>query len=841
MANPNPVWSFDWRTSLGVVNASVLVGRDNDLAAVTDLLELRGHRARLVLLEGEAGIGKTSLADGLASAAEARGVEVRWGAGAGDDDAPPYWLWRQLVPDVVSDGDRFELVARLHDALEGARLLVIDDLQLVDESSISVLAHLLRSRWAAAPTVLATRRTGDRDEAWRVRVAPLLEGVDLHAWTLSGIGRESVPSLCEAVGVDLTETTMNSLYADSRGNPLVLRELVAANADGAPRTGRYAALVRERVRRLSSRAQTLASAAAVVGDPFDLAVTARVCRRGVAASLAAADELVSSGIWQALPERPGFLAFGHGLTRDAILDGLSLQQQVSLHRNAAKVLESLSGDDPSRAAEIAGHWVAASVTGEREPGLRWSGIAAEQALEAGAWEDAVRLASRVLDRTATDQATLSEVPLLTTRARATFLLGDHDGAAADARRAHRAALAAGRADLATTAALALDPVGTRRWDTGLATLLAEALAALPPDADRLRARAHARWAQTAVYLKAYELAAEQASAAVEAAARSEDPEVLIDVLHARQLTLSGPEHVATRAELADQLITLGRRLERPAVEIWGHLWAVDVAAQRGDLTALDRAVAEVERCADRIDTVWARWHLLLVTGAADQARGRFDSAVDAAEQAFAITLVQGRPVVGALASLTQAVWNHRGPDAAMLERLSDVGAAGEVNGEHFAFVGTAMLLASCGRLDSARRLYLRAGDPQGWQIPPYFHLELLFAGAKVAMLLGERQDMMWFRAQLEPLRGEHVTATAGTAAYDGPVVLTLGRLAAALGDLEAAEGELAEAVAATVANGSTPFEIEARVSLAEVVARLDDPGRHAQRCVPTGRGPRRWA
>ena len=423
VANPNPVWSFDWRTSLGVVNDSVLVGRDNDLAAVTDLLESGGHRARLVLLEGEAGIGKTSLADGLASAAEARGVEVRWGAGAGDEDAPPYWLWRQLVPDVVSDGDRFELVARLHDALEGARLLVIDDLQLVDESSISVLAQLLRSRWAAAPAVLATRRTGDRDEAWRARVAPLLDGVDLHVWIVSGIGRESVPSLCEAVGVDLTATTMNSLYADSRGNPLVLRELVAANADGAPRTERYAALVRERVRRLSSRAQTLASAAAVVGDPFDLAVTARVCRRGVEASLGAADELVSSGIWRLLPERPGFLAFGHGLTRDAILDGLSLQKRVSLHRNAAKVLESLSGDDPSRAAELAGHWVAASVTGEREPALRWSAIAAEQALEAGAWEDAVRLASRVLDRTATDHPTLSEVPLLTTRARATFLLG----------------------------------------------------------------------------------------------------------------------------------------------------------------------------------------------------------------------------------------------------------------------------------------------------------------------------------------------------------------------------------------------------------------------------------
>jgi len=762
---------------------------------------------------------------------------VRWGAGAGDEDAPPYWVWRQLVPAVVSDGDRFELFARLQDALDGpGRLLVIDDLQLVDESSVSALAHLLRSRWAAAPAVLATRRTGNKDPAWQAKVAPLLDGVDLRTWTVAGIDREAVPALCEAMGVDLTGTTISSLHTESRGNPLVLRELVAASAGGAPRTGRYAELVRGRVRGLSSRAQTLASAAAVVGDPFDLAVAARVCGRGVAASLAAADELVSAGVWRTLPERPGYLAFGHGLTRDAVLDGLSLQKQVSLHRKAAEVIEDLCADDASRAAEIAGHWVAASVTGEHEPVLRWSGVAAEQALEAGAWEEAVRLTTRALDRSAGGRTGPSEALLLTTRARARFLLGQHDGAATDARRAHRAALAAGRADLATGAALALDPVGTRRWDTALAALLTGALGALPPGADSLRARAHARWAQTAVYLKAYELAAEHSSAAVQAG-RSEDPEVLIDVLHARQLTHSGPDQVATRAELADQLIALGHQLDRPAVEIWGHLWAVDVAAQRGDLTALDQAVANVEHCTDRIETVWARWHLLLVKGMAHHARGRFDEAMDAAEQAFA-TLAQGRPVIGALASLTQTVWNHRGPDAAMLERLNDIdGPAGEVNGEYFAFVGTAMLLASCGRLDSARRLYRRAGDPRGWQIPPYFHLELLFVGAKVAMLLGEREDMTWFRTQLEPLRGEHVTATAGTAAYDGPVVLTLGRLAATLGDLDAAERDLVEAVAATVANGSTPYEVEARVCLAEVVARLGRPARHARRCALSGRGP----
>ena len=76
----------------------MMVGRDRELARVTGLLDdaLAG-RGRLVLCTGEAGIGKTRLAEELAAAAGARGVPVAWARAADPDSSPPYGLWRLVL------------------------------------------------------------------------------------------------------------------------------------------------------------------------------------------------------------------------------------------------------------------------------------------------------------------------------------------------------------------------------------------------------------------------------------------------------------------------------------------------------------------------------------------------------------------------------------------------------------------------------------------------------------------------------------------------------------------------------------------------------------------------
>ena len=80
----------------------MMVGRGRELARVTGLLDdaLAGH-GRLVLCTGEAGIGKTRLAEELAAAAGARGIPVAWARAADPDSSPPYGLWR-----LVLDGSR---------------------------------------------------------------------------------------------------------------------------------------------------------------------------------------------------------------------------------------------------------------------------------------------------------------------------------------------------------------------------------------------------------------------------------------------------------------------------------------------------------------------------------------------------------------------------------------------------------------------------------------------------------------------------------------------------------------------------------------------------------------
>jgi hypothetical protein len=74
-----------------------LIGRDTELAAGRAALErVLGGRGALLLFSGEAGIGKTALADAVAAAAEQAGARVAWGRCWESGEAPAYWPWTQV-------------------------------------------------------------------------------------------------------------------------------------------------------------------------------------------------------------------------------------------------------------------------------------------------------------------------------------------------------------------------------------------------------------------------------------------------------------------------------------------------------------------------------------------------------------------------------------------------------------------------------------------------------------------------------------------------------------------------------------------------------------------------
>src|SRR3954471_20544030 len=120
------------------------VGRDDLIDELVDAARAAARGAgSIVLLTGEAGIGKTTVARAVAE--EVRGdLAVSWGAGVADQSAPPFWPWRTLValepPSSLHGADqaigaaRFELLTALRDqvraaALERPRLHIIEDLQ----------------------------------------------------------------------------------------------------------------------------------------------------------------------------------------------------------------------------------------------------------------------------------------------------------------------------------------------------------------------------------------------------------------------------------------------------------------------------------------------------------------------------------------------------------------------------------------------------------------------------------------------------------------------------------------------------------------------------------------
>ena len=284
-----------------------MVGRESERAELAAALgAARQGDGRAALLLGEAGMGKSVLADWLARHARASGVQVARGACSAAGMAP-LWPWQralaEIAPQLRWHGDggasgREVLAATVVDALAVAArrrplLVVIEDLHWCDPASLTVLRAAVDAAPSLPVMLLLTCRDDPLEASSQVsdQLAGLPAGVRRIA--LSPIGVDAVADLAgSVVGRTLSDRDVRDLHARTGGNPFFVHEvarlLLAHGPSGALRVPPgVEEVLRRRVARLGQPCATLLAAAAVAAESAEdrvetdlLAAVSDCARRG---------------------------------------------------------------------------------------------------------------------------------------------------------------------------------------------------------------------------------------------------------------------------------------------------------------------------------------------------------------------------------------------------------------------------------------------------------------------------------------------------------------------------------------------------------------------------------
>ena len=403
----------------------IIVGRDRELERIdAALAEAAGGRPRLILIRGEAGIGKSRLVDEAAARARAAGSPLLLGAclDIGEGGLPylpvaealrglartldPVRLERALgsarddltalVPELATRlataGDESERNGAGHQStsIDRARLferfigflgrlgeerpvmVVIEDVQWIDRSTQDLLTFLVRNVTTEPLVAILTCRTDDLAPgspvlAWLAELGRAPGALRLR---LDRLDRASVTRQVQAIaGSVVDRDAISRIWGRSEGNPLFVEELVALGDGGDPAATPVSLIeiLLGRVASLDAVARRVLSAVAVAGRPVDERLLAPVLALDGAAVAASVREAIARGVLVADPV-DGRHRFRHELLREVVERDLLAGERLVLHeRFAATLAERPDLADPSpagAAGELAVHWAAAGRPGD---------------------------------------------------------------------------------------------------------------------------------------------------------------------------------------------------------------------------------------------------------------------------------------------------------------------------------------------------------------------------------------------------------------------------------------------------------------------------------------------
>jgi DNA-binding SARP family transcriptional activator len=824
---------------------SPFVGRARAVTRLTPLLGSGG----VVVLTGEAGIGKTRLASELARAAHDRGTLVLYGRADEDAIAPyqpfaealrPYLGARsreelrglplaaelgRLVPDQADRlpalgaaatrdpaGERYRLFEAAAALLASAAaqhplLLVLDDLHWADRPTLLLLRHLARAPLGPV-LILGTARTDEPAAALGALLTDLDRDGLVQRVALEGLGQRDVDALVTAwLGADAPGALTGSVWSETGGNPFfveeVLRQVWESGAPGVPEGVRE--MLAGRLERLGEPAGDVLRLAAVAGGELRLDVLEAAGALPRAELVEALDAALAAHL---IREEPAGAVFAHALVREAIYAQLSGARRALLHLRVGEALERSGGGD----AELAHHfWLAG---GPAAKVVDYSARAARAAMARLAYEDAAQHFERGVEVVGEGER---RAELLLGLGDAHLRLGDVEASRA---RFSEAAAAGDEVELAHAAlgrsGLTATVLG---HDPETVALLERALEDLGEREPALRARLLGRLAIELYHLPPVARREELSAQAVALAREAGAPDALADALSARHVALWSPPHLDERLALADEMIAVGDR-ERA---LQGRNWRVLDVLERGDVEAARQEIAEHERLADELHLPGYQWWAPMWRAMLAFLAGDLDESRRLRAEAVAIGRRAGDRVAE-LFDWIQAVFYDIEREPLSPDTNTEVPDRLAVAAVQSAFRSDLpVMYAEMGRTEEARRELdaLATGGFAGVASDMNW-LASIAELSLGAALLGAAEHAGALYELLEPYRDRAVLV--GRAALClGPVELHLGVLATALGRYEDAAGHLDAAAAWASGAGARPWEAWAQVYRAELArARGED-------------------
>ncbi|HVB41118.1 MAG TPA: AAA family ATPase [Streptosporangiaceae bacterium] len=390
-----------------VTLADALIGRDSEFALLVRLMmEVAGGRGNSVLIEGEPGIGKSTLVRAALAEAAGTGCEVFWGVGDELGQALPLLpLLEALRVREPSGSPRRNTIVRLlrgevsadrgtdvsaalteqllaliaEQCAARPAILVVDDLQWADQATINLWGRLARSVPQMSLLLVGMLRPVPQRED----LLALLRAVgDTTRLQLTGLTAAAVAELVTALAGGKPDDKLMRLAVGAAGNPLYLTELVAALARSSsltftaagtvelkngPAPSSLSAAIADRLGFVSGAVREVLRAAALLGVDFAVPDLAIVLGRGVTDLIPAVDEARAAGV---LVESGNRLRFRHQMIRAALYEEIPGPVRAAWHRDAGRALDEAGASadrvarqllwavgGPGNAAEQIDEWI----------------------------------------------------------------------------------------------------------------------------------------------------------------------------------------------------------------------------------------------------------------------------------------------------------------------------------------------------------------------------------------------------------------------------------------------------------------------------------------------------